>query len=195
MPAPLELVLASASPRRARILRDMGVAFRVMIPAVDEVMYADDSRRTAFENCCRKLAWCRDQDVCQAIIAADTVVDHAGHCLTKPADRDEAYAMLSRLSGRSHRVYTGVAMWRPGTEPDIRVETTTVHFKTLDRLTIDDYFSRVNPLDKAGGYDAGQFGDMIIHHHEGSWTNVIGLPRRLVADWLRAAGIPQENNP
>ncbi len=192
MTAPLELVLASASPRRARILRGMGVAFRVMVPEVDEVMYADDSQRTAGENCGHKLAWCRDQDVQQAIIAADTVVEHAGQCLTKPADQEEAFAMLSRLSGQSHTVYTGVAMWRPGTPAFTRVESTTVHFKSLDRGTIEEYFRRVNPLDKAGGYDAGQCGDMIIDHHEGSWTNVIGLPRRLVADWLRDAGIPQK---
>ena len=189
MPESPNLILASASPRRARILRAMGASFTVLVPVLDEVMYADDAHRTAAENCRHKLAWCRERRPDAAMIAADTVVDHGGHCLTKPTSMADAFAMLSRLSGQVHRVYTGVAMWRPGTELLSTVEMTEVQFKALSGPMIHEYFRRVNPLDKAGGYDAGQHGDLIIDRHIGSWTNVIGLPRAVVGAWLQKAGL------
>ena len=180
-----ELILASASPRRAKILGMMGIAFTVIVPEVEEVMFFDDSKRTVEVNAKLKLEWCRERNPDNAIIAADTVVDLDGHCITKPESMDAAVEMIKKMTGRKHRVYTGVAMWRPGDEVKVVVGETRIRFKRLDEAGIKDYFKLVNPLDKAGAYDADQYGDLLIESYEGSRTNIMGLPEEVVAKWVR----------
>ncbi len=181
-----DLILASASPRRAKILGLMGIEFRIVVPEVEEVMFFDDSRRTVLINAELKLEWCRGRNPDNAIIAADTVVDLDGHCITKPESMDAAYEMIARLAGREHRVYTGVAMWRPGDgdKIDVVVGETRIRFRELDTDGIRDYFKLVDPLDKAGAYDADQYGDLLIESYDGSRTNIMGLPREIVAEWV-----------
>ncbi len=179
------LILASASPRRAKILEMMGIKFNIVIPEVEEVMFLTDSKRTVSVNAELKLEWCRKRNPNSVIIAADTVVDLAGCCITKPESMDAAFAMIAELAGREHRVYTGVAMWQPGEKLKIVIDETIIQFKLLDEVGIKEYFKLVDPLDKAGAYDADQYGDLLIESYDGSHTNIMGLPEEVVAKFLR----------
>ena len=180
-----ELILASASPRRAKILGMMGVEFIVVVPEVEEVMYLNDSKRTVEVNAKLKLEWCKERHPNDAMIAADTVVDLDGCCITKPESMEAAVEMIKKMTGREHRVYTGVAMWRPSDEIKVVVGETRIVFKHLDENGIKEYFKLVNPLDKAGAYDADQYGDLLIESYEGSRTNIMGLPEEVVAEWVK----------
>ena len=179
------LLLASASPRRRKILRSLGVEFRVAVPAVDEALYVDAPQATVEENARRKADWARQRFPTDHLVAADTVIDFAGRCITKPGSRNEAAGWLRMFSGREHAVLTAVALGAPGTLPAIRVVRSVVRFKRLDDETIRAYLTRVDPLDKAGGYDIDQHGDMIVAGLQGSRSNVMGLPGETVREWLR----------
>lgn len=179
------LILASASPRRAKILEMMGVKFKIVIPEVEEVMFLNDSKRTVTVNAELKLEWCVKQNLDSVIIAADTVVDLDGCCITKPESMDAAFAMLAELAGREHRVYTGVAMYRLGEKLKIVVDETVIQFKPLDAAGIKEYFTLVDPLDKAGAYDADQYGELLIESYDGSRTNIMGLPEEVVSEFLK----------
>ena len=178
-------ILASASPRRAKILKSMGLVFDVVVPVVDEVHWDDDPEGTVRENAARKCSWACLQHPAATIIAADTVVVLDGKCIGKPKSRDEAVAMLRNASGRTQRVFTGMAM---GCLDDQRLEQHTemsrVHFCELTDVVIEQYLQHVNPLDKAGGYDIDQKADLIIRGYEGSWTNIMGLPQEVLERWL-----------
>ncbi len=110
------------------------------------------------------------------VIGADTLVYVDGEPLGKPGDLDEALAMVRRLSGRAHEVCTGVAFACDGVvERELHVITHVI-FKSLTDEVIRDYHSKVNPLDKAGGYGIQGCTEMLLHHMTGSFTNVVGLP-------------------
>jgi len=178
------LILASASPRRRAILTEMGLTFDVVLPEVDEIHRDDDPLGTVRENALRKCEWCRARHPDCRIVAADTVVVFEGRCIAKPASLEQARGFLRSFSGRTQRVYTGVGLYVPGGQVSIRVDESVVHFRELDEARIAEYFARVDPLDKAGAYDIDQHGELIIASHEGSWTNVMGLPREMVEAWL-----------
>jgi len=178
------LVLASASPRRRQILERMGLCFDVVVPVVDEVHWDDDPAGTVVENATRKCTWARARHPGAAIIAADTVVVFEGKSIGKPPSRHAAAAMLRRFSGHCQSVYTGVAMAGPQRPLVHRVAESLVHFRVLSEATIQQYIDQVDPVNKAGGYDIDQHGDLIIQSHEGSWTNIMGLPREVVEAWL-----------
>ena len=170
------LVLASASPRRVQMMRKAGFVVEVLAPDVDE---AHDPALTCdaltIENARRKAAAIAALRPGAIIVAADTLVYIEGHPLAKPADLNEGREMLRRLSGHTHQVCTGVAI-----ACDDAIETfaviTDVTFKTLSEDTITAYHSKVDVLDKAGGYAVQEHGDLIIAQVDGSRTNVIGLP-------------------
>jgi septum formation protein len=178
------LILASASERRRKILENLGIAFDVVVTAVDEVSYASDPRRTASENALRKSAWCRMKYPARTSIAADTVIDFMGRVVGKPATIKEACEILALFSGKSHTVITAVAFSVMGSAPELKLVESQVLFKELTGEQIRDYCSRVNPLDKAGGYDIDQFGALIIESSSGSRTNIMGLPAELVEEWV-----------
>jgi septum formation protein len=180
------LVLASASPRRVQLLREAGFAFDVLVPhGVEE---AHDPSLTpealTVENARRKAVAIAAQRPDALVIGADTLVYVDGHPLGKPADLQEAAAMLRRLAGRRHEVCTGVWLARDGGRAGRGFHVVTeVDFKPLSDAEIAAYHARVNPLDKAGAYGIQEHGDRIIAGHEGSWTNVMGLPmERLKAE-------------
>jgi septum formation protein len=183
-----QLILASASPRRHRILAGLGVAFDVAISAVNEVCIEDDPRATARENARRKMAWTRERQPDAWIIAADTVIDFGGQVVSKPVTTGEAGEMLRAFSGKTHDVLTGVALGVPGEEAEVRVVVSTVRFRPLDEQAIARYFAMVNPLDKAGAYDIDQCPDTIIASFSGSRTNIMGLPVEVVREWLENQG-------
>lgn len=181
---PSVLVLGSASPRRRRILTELGIAFEVLTPEADEVLHVDDPARTVTENALLKNAWCRAHRSGRRILTADTVLDFEGRCVGKPGSLEEAAALFRALSGQTHHVLTAVALSAPGTETAVEVVTSAVTFRPLTDSSIDDYFARVDPLDKAGGYDIDEHGERIIESHSGSRTNIMGLPCEVVTAWL-----------
>jgi septum formation protein len=170
-------VLASASPRRADLLREAGVKFDVIAPQVDEAHDASlTPEQLTVENARRKaLAGCAMRPD-GLVLGADTLVYVDGEPLAKPADLNEALQMVRRLSGRSHEVCTGVVLARDGgVVKDFHV-ITHVTFKPLTDDIIRDYHSKVNPLDKAGAYGIQAHTDMLLERMDGSFTNVVGLP-------------------
>ena len=194
------LILASGSPRRAKILRDRGVAFEVVKTEAPEVSIPHDPVRTVTENACAKLhaalaatsaataigvAGVPPAHVGRAILAADTIVWFNNRIYGKPRDLDEAKEFLRELSGQTHVVFTGVAFRAPdGTERTACVES-HVTFRELSEEMIEEYVSLVHPTDRAGAYDIDESGDLIVASYEGSYENIMGLP----VEPLRAFGI------
>ncbi|WP_395715708.1 Maf family protein [Prosthecobacter sp.] len=180
------LVLASASPRRVELLRGAGFDFEIFVPQVEEAhdpaltpeqLTVENARRKAMAGSLAKPG--------ALVLGADTLVYVDGEPLAKPADMNEALAMVRRLSGRAHEVCTGVALACDGkVERELHV-ITHVTFKPLTNEVIREYHSKVNPLDKAGGYGIQACTDMILERMEGSFTNVVGLPVEEVTQALR----------
>ena len=184
-----KLILASASARRSKILTALGVAFEVVIPQVEEVIYACDARRTARENAARKSAWCRARYPDRHSLAADTLIEFEGRCITKARTPEEAMAFLRMFSDATHRVYTAVAMARPQVEPELILAESAVRFRKLSEEEIRSYVFQVNPMDRAGAYDIDEQGETLMDGHTGSRTNIMGLPAEAVAAWLRKEGL------
>lgn len=172
----MRLVLASASPRRAALLRAAGFEFDTVVVDVDETVRAGEApsayvRRLAAEKSARAAA-VRPGAV---ILGADTAVVIDGEILGKPRDDREAAAMLHRLSGARHDVMTGMSLRRGGFEVG-RVETTAVRFATLTPDDIARYIASGEGRDKAGAYAIQGLASRFIPRIEGSYSNVVGLP-------------------
>lgn len=171
----MKIILASGSPRRAKILRDMGIAFEVVKTDAPEVSYADDPERTVRENALAKGAAVPHAGV----LSADTIVWYDGRIYGKPRDLDEAKAFLRTLSGKTHTVFTGVAY-----NGRVRVVKSDVTFRVLSEAMIDEYVARVKPTDRAGAYDIDESGDLIVAGWTGSYENIMGLPVEAVRELL-----------
>ncbi len=177
MAGAMSIVLASTSPRRRELLERAGVPFEVMASPAGELHDAAMKPHVLCElNATLKAAAVAELRPDATVIGADTLVFIDGLPLGKPAGMDEAKAMLRRLSGRTHQVCTGVCVIYPGGGKNVFHDLTAVTFRTLDETAIDDYFSRVNPLDKAGAYGIQECGEMIVAEIAGSFDNVMGLP-------------------
>lgn len=184
----LKLVLASASPRRAELLRRAGLEFEVAPSRIEEreVPHLSPAELSLW------LAKQKAEDVARqrpdaVVLAADTVVALGRRVFGKPGSEPEAVAMLKALSGRSHWVHTGV--WIVSVKGGLRrgfVASSEVIFHRLSQARIARYLSEVNPLDKAGGYAAQQDGQRIIREIRGSRSNVVGLPMEKTLEMLRA---------
>jgi septum formation protein len=184
------LVLASASPRRRALLREYGYEFEVRIPAdVEEIAPAHLSPgETVLANARAKARACGVKHVGEIVLGVDTEVFFEGRVLGKPADMDAAYAMLRRLNGRTHEVYSGVWIAGQGRERGF-VEVTHVRFHRRTDDEMKCYLARIHPLDKAGAYAAQEDRGEMIASVEGSFSNVIGLPMERLREELRAFGI------
>lgn len=183
-------VLASASPRRADLLRAAGLTFETLAVDVDEAIRPGESpasyvRRLAKEKSARAQALLGRSG--QVVIGADTAVVIDGDILGKPADDGDAARMLRRLSGRRHEVMTGVSTRKGGVQLE-RVETTAVFFNVLTGEDIDWYIASGEGRDKAGSYAIQGLASRFIPRIEGSYANVVGLPVETVFDMLRALG-------
>ena len=184
------LILASASPRRKELLASLGVAFDVIPADVTEHEAPDaDPREMVRHNAALKADWVAARHPDATVIGADTTVFIDRTVLNKPRDRAEARAMLKMLSGRTHTVFTGLAVrrQRDGLKLDQGVAS-EVTFRPLDDAAIDLYLSRVHTLDKAGGYAIQEQGDLIIAGFTGSLTNIVGLPLEEMKQLLTRAG-------
>jgi septum formation protein len=171
------LILASNSPRRQQLLREAGFSFEVYTEQVDESYPASLEKMEVGEYLARKKSAFYGKKLSGAVIVtADTTVVLDNELLEKPADSKEAFAMLSRLSGRSHDVITGVCIAAPDGLDAFSVST-QVTFKELTNEEIDYYISNYKPFDKAGAYGIQEWIGMIgITGIEGSYFNVVGLP-------------------
>ena len=183
------LCLASASPRRKQILAGLGVPFTVCVPEVAEIEDHGAPEAAALENARRKCAWAQARLPAAHIIAADTVIDFGGRCVGKPTTLDEARRMLRAFAAREHTVITASACAAPGCAPEVRSDHSVVRFRDLSDADIETYIARVDPLDKAGGYDIGQEAQVIIETFTGSRTNIMGLSIEVVRAWLRERGL------
>ncbi|MBL9214539.1 MAG: septum formation protein Maf [Opitutaceae bacterium] len=189
--APFRLILASASPRRRELLAGLGVPFEVIPADVTEHEAPDaDPREMVRHNAALKAGWVADRHPDATVLGADTTVFVDRTVLNKPRDLAEARAMLRRLSGRTHTVFTGLAVRRrrDGLALDEGVAS-EVTFRLLDEAAIDRYLARVNPLDKAGGYAIQEHGDLIVAGYTGSLTNIVGLPVEEMKQLLTRAGL------
>jgi septum formation protein len=184
--ASLPLVLASSSPRRAQLLRQIGIPFEVIVEPVDEQALSDELPLAYVERLARaKAAAVARPD--RLVLAADTAVVVDGEILGKPRGRTEGVAMLLRLSGREHQVVTAVCV----TDAPVaraRVVTTQVEFGPIDEATAERYWATGEGADKAGGYGIQGIGGIFADRIAGSFSAVVGLPLGETEGLLRTFG-------
>jgi len=179
------IVLASASPRRAELLRAAGIDFEVQPANVDEAIATGESPNEYVSRLAEaKARLVYERDVRRIVLAADTAVVVDAHILGKPLDDSDASRMLRMLSGRAHEVLTAVSVFHPGQIVDTRVEATTVEFAPLSDSDINWYVSSGEPVDKAGAYAVQGLASRFVTRIEGSYSNVVGLPVALVYQML-----------
>jgi septum formation protein len=183
-----QLVLASASPRRAQILRSLGLRFRVHAAHVDESLAPGEDPAAAAERLARTKALAVAAGEPLPVLAADTLVVCDGRSLGKPASPDEAASMLRALAGREHEVVTGLCVMAQGRARSGH-ERTRVRFATMTDDEIARYVASGEPLDKAGAYHIDGLGAAYVVSVSGSPSNVAGLPARLAVLLLAEAGV------
>ena len=184
----MRLILASISPRRADLLRESGISFRVEPPQVEEWSAEEfpeiQPGELARGNARRKARAVAERHPGQPVLAADTIVVCEGKVMGKPADETIAKSMLGWLSGRTHEVVTAVVLVLPdGKRIRESVVRTRVKFQPLEAREVDAYVKEVDVLDKAGAYALQDGGDRLVERVEGSRSNVIGLPMETVLPW------------
>lgn len=191
------VVLASRSPRRLALLRRLGVSPEVVPADIDETP-ADGEDPVLYV---RRLAEAKARAVLDKfrergprseaiVLAADTTVDLDGRILGQPADEAEARSMLRALSGRAHRVHTGVAVVDGGGRLASAVVSSVVTMVAITDHLLDWYVATGEPFGKAGAYALQGAGGVLVERVRGSQSNVVGLPLRETADLLRRAGVP-----
>ncbi len=191
----MRLVLASASPRRAELLALLGVPFTVVPADVDEQCDPGWTPEQAVVNLAIRKALAVPQHVEPDVwvLGADTLVAVDGEMLGKPCDRADAVAMLRRLNGRTHHVWTGVALARAGRIVSAKAECTGVTFRAVPDDLLQRYVDTGEPFDKAGAYAIQGYGAVLVARVDGCYNNVVGLPTALLCDLLQAEGVPLLN--
>ena len=170
------LILASKSPRRKELLKQIGIPFVVVVSDAEEV--SGNSWTPAalvVENAKRKARAVAEKYTDSPVLGADTVVSSEGKIFGKPKDKDEARKMLTALSGKMHEVTTGLALINRNEIRTTNV-TTKVFFDTMTKADIDAYIATEEPMDKAGAYAIQGKAARFIEKIEGSYSNVVGLP-------------------
>ncbi|TBR21105.1 MAG: septum formation protein Maf [Candidatus Nitrosotenuis sp.] len=188
---PVAVVLGSSSPRRREILEDMGIRFTVAHADIDESALPGEAvDRTALRLAREKATKISLSHPGALVIGADTLVALDGEMLGKPDDAPHAAAMLEKLSGKTHDVFTAVAFALADEgRADSFLCQSRVAFKTLSRAAIDAYVATGEPLGKAGAYAIQGKGAALIEGHAGSFSNIVGLPAREVLRFFMAFGI------
>jgi len=185
------MILASASPRRASLLQELGLPFAVRTSNAPELTpeYLSPAE-TAQLNACRKALSVAREHPGALVLGADTVVSADGQHFAKPASLADAERMLAQLQGRVHQVATGICLvhwaarrWR------VFADTTAVTFRKLQPDQIRRYLRTIHPLDKAGGYAIQDEGHVIVECIQGSYSNVVGLPVERLKAELAAWGV------
>ncbi|HVT40605.1 MAG TPA: Maf family protein [Gemmatimonadaceae bacterium] len=182
------VILASASPRRRELLSLIGIAHEVMPANIDETLLGGETAVAHAERLARQKAQEIARQVPEAVvIAADTIVVIDDDILGKPRARDEAATMLRRLSGRSHRVHTAIAV-AAGRRAESAVESVDVTFRALTDEEIAAYIATDEPMDKAGAYGIQGYGATIVERVDGDYFSVMGLGLRRLIELLARAG-------
>jgi len=185
--AAVPIVLASSSPRRQQLLELLGLRPEIVPTNIDETWRNGEAPAVHAERLAREKAAAAARDGA-AVIGADTIVVIGGEILGKPRDAAEARAMLTRLSGREHEVYTAVAVAHAGAMAS-GVGRTMVRFRVLDDVTIAAYVATGEPMDKAGAYGIQGFGAVLVERIEGDYFTVMGLGLGLLAELLGRVGL------
>ena len=175
----LNLVLASASPRRRELLAAAGIPFEVRVAPVEELRRPGEGPADYVARLARDKAFAVAASEREAVLGADTTVVLGESVLEKPLDADDARRMLALLSGRDHQVMTGICL-RRGSHSISAVETTLVRFSTMTASEIDAYVATGEPMDKAGAYAIQGIASRWVTRIEGCYFNVVGLPVSLV---------------
>ncbi len=190
------LILASQSPRRRRLLMGVGVTIEIRPVDIDEsqntyeapeafvLRLAEEKARASLSLNKSKLA---DENN-DMVLGADTIVVLDGEIIGKPRDRAHAFDMLSKLSGRTHHVYTGVCVLDSCRGKHCDVVCTPVTFRSLPKQEIEDYLDTDEPYDKAGSYAIQGKGGVMVDRVEGSYSNIIGLPIKETLELIKKAG-------
>lgn len=187
----MEIILASASPRRADLLRQIGVEFSI---CVSDMMEIADNNLPIRERI-MKLALEKAINVAKRfsegiILGADTVVVCDDLILGKPKDREDAKEMLQKLSGRTHQVMTAVALVDAATGQEWQnVQVSEVVFRAMTEQDIEAYLRTGEYIDKAGAYGIQGFGALLVEKISGCYYNIVGLPLKMTADGLKEMGV------
>jgi septum formation protein len=181
------LVLASASPRRSELLKQLGVAFEVIPADAEEIAPKHLSPQEVCQvNAHRKARAVARRHSDKLVMGADTVVALGTTIFGKPKDSLDAQRMLKALSGKTHQVITGIALMHLAARRErLFAVSTTVTFWKLNAARISEYVAKVHTLDKAGAYAIQEHGEMIVERIEGSFSNVVGLPLERLERELR----------
>jgi septum formation protein len=185
------ILLASASPRRSALLRQIFMPHEIRIANIDESRLADETPGNYVARlACAKAEriWNRQEgDDIRPVLGADTTVALGNDILGKPCNREEGIAMLQRLSGVTHRVFTAIALCHAG-QTSHRVSVSEVTFKTLSVEECNAYWNSGEPADKAGGYAVQGLAAAFITRIDGSYSGVMGLPLAETAELLQRVG-------
>lgn len=187
------IYLASASPRRAQLLRQIEIEFQLLPVDIDESSNLHEPADAYVERMARSkaVAGCemlQKHAEPAIVLAADTIITLDGKIIGKPVDRDHCRQILTMLSGRQHEVKTAIAV---ATKEDVltRISTSQVCFKTLSDREIEQYCASDEPLDKAGGYAIQGKAAVFVRHLSGSYSSVMGLPLYETAELLNQFGV------
>lgn len=187
-PRKSQLVLASASPRRAALLSQLGLTFTVNAGDVDETRLPGEP----VEKMVGRLALAKAEAAARGetlpVLGADTAVVVDGVLLGKPADRAEGLWMLTRLSGRAHEVLTAIAVVHCG-RSEVRLSRSVVTFRSISDAEAEAYWASGEPRDKAGGYGIQGIGGIFAERIEGSYSGIVGLPLAETEALLQAFGV------
>lgn len=184
-----KLILASASPRRRELLKQIDLEFEIIPSNVVEDLTGENPEQLVMD-----LALLKARDVAKrvdgVVIGADTIVVDGQTVLGKPTSREDAVRMLLGLSGRTHQVMTGVAVIDTETDQQwVDVEITQVHFRDLSEKEIENYVASGEPMDKAGSYAIQEKGALFVKGIEGCFFNVVGLPLLKTVQLLEQTGM------
>lgn len=183
----MEIILASASPRRKEILQNTKLKFEIQKSNIQEVVLENESPI----NMVVRLAYEKAFDVAQnnrekLVIGADTIVVLDDEVLGKPKDKNEAYQMIKKLSNKTHKVITGISLinLKQGVVVNDYV-VSLVTFKNLSEDSIKDYINTNESLDKAGAYGIQGYGALLVDNIQGDYFNIVGLPISKLSDLLK----------
>lgn len=186
-----QVILASASPRRKKLLEQIGLTIKVVPSSIDEKLNPRlGPKGQAEELSLEKAHFVAEKYPDHVIIAADTIVYIQGDILGKPKNMDEAKRMIKKLQGKTHSVFTGFTILHQATKKTITDSVETkVTFRKLNDSEIKNYLKKEKPLDKAGGYGVQGIGAVLLESIKGDFFNVVGLPLSKVIPALKKFGI------
>lgn len=187
------LILASGSPRRIDLLRELGLEFDVVPASIEETLQPDVTPEENANDLARQKAkWVAERHPHAFVLGADTIVVLEGAIIGKPRDEEDALDILSRLGGKSHQVITGMALVDPNGAHQVKAVISTVHIKSMDEETLRRYIATGEPMDKAGAYAIQGEGAFLVDRWSGSWSNIVGLPTEAIVPFLKMSRFPVE---